>query len=435
MRAIDIIARKRDGHELDRDEIVAFIDGCTRGAIPDYQIAAWLMAIVCRGMTPREATDLALAMAASGQTLDWSVVAPVVADKHSTGGVGDKTTLVVAPLVAAAGLPVAKMSGRGLSFTGGTLDKLESIPGFRVERTVDEMREQVARLGVVIASQTRELAPADGLLYALRDATATVPSIPLIASSIMSKKLAAGANVIVLDVKVGLGAFMKTLDEARALAQLMVRIGEGAGRRVRAVLAAMDQPLGWAIGNALEVVEAVEVLHGRGPRDLREHCLELSAHMLALGGQAASIEEAGRLAERTLSSGQALERLAHCVHAQGGDARVTTAPHTVLPMAPEVTAVVAPREGYLAGLHAEALGLTAMRLGAGRERKGDAIDHGVGMVLHKKVGDAVRAGEPLATIYARDGQSWERASREFLAACTLGDVAVPAPPLVWETIG
>jgi len=434
VRAVDIIARKRDGHELTRDEIAAFVDGCTRGTIPDYQTAAWLMAIVCRGMTSQEATDLALAMAASGQTLDWSAVAPIVADKHSTGGVGDKTTLVVAPLVAAAGLPVAKMSGRGLSFTGGTLDKLESIPGFRVERTVDEMRAQVARIGVVIASQTRELAPADGLLYALRDATATVPSIPLIASSIMSKKLAAGANIIVLDVKVGLGAFMKTLAEARALARLMVQIGEGAGRPVRAVLAAMDQPLGNAIGNALEVEEAVQVLRGRGPRDLRDHCLLLGAHMLVLGGRAASLEDASRLAERTLSSGQALERLARCVEAQGGDTRVVSAPRAVLPSAREVRAVAAPRAGYLQALHAETLGLVAMRLGAGRERKGDPIDHGVGLLLHKKVGDEVQAGEPLATIHARDSESWTRASQEVLAACAIGDEPVPAPPLVWETL-
>ena len=369
MRAVDVIARTRDGGVLTKEEIDFFVQGYARGAIPDYQAAAWLMAVLLQGMTARETTDLTLAMAASGRTLSLRAVAPVVADKHSSGGVGDKTTLVIAPLVAAAGLPVAKMSGRGLGFTGGTLDKLESIPGFQVDLDAGRFVSQVARCGVAIAGQTAELAPADGAFYALRDATATVPSIPLIASSIMSKKLAAGADVIVLDVKVGRGAFMKELDSARTLANLMVQVGKDAGRRVVAVLANMDQPLGNAVGNALEVAEAIETLRGRGPADVREHCLVIAAYMLLLGARARDLDGARELAIAALDSGRALARFGELVQAQGGDARVIQEPWAVLARAPVVASVAAPQDGYVAQVNAERVGLASVLLGAGRERR------------------------------------------------------------------
>ncbi len=435
MRAVDIIARKRDGQTLTTEEIGFFVNGYVRGEIPDYQAAAWLMAVVLRGMDARETADLTLAMATSGRTLSLRSVAPVVADKHSSGGVGDKTTLVVAPLVAAAGLPVGKMSGRGLGFTGGTLDKLESIPGFEVSLSVDRFIAQVARCGVAISGQTAELAPADGLFYELRNATATVPSIPLIASSIMSKKLAAGADVIVLDVKVGRGAFMKDLGSARRLAELMVDVGRRAGRRVVAVLASMDQPLGYAVGNSLEVAEAVEALRGRGPADLRAHCVVLAAHMLLLGGCARDLSGARELARETLRSGRALARLREMVECQGGDPRVVDDPWAVLPRAPIVVPVAAPREGYVAGLDAEKVGLATLLLGAGRERKGAPIDHRVGVVLHKKVGDRVRPGEPLFTVHAADEASLHRATEEVLAAYSWSGYPVRRPRLVRGVIG
>ena len=431
MRAVDIIARKRDGDVLSKEEIVFFVEGYAQGTIPDYQAAAWLMAIVLQGMATSEAIDLTMAMAASGCTLSLRSVAPVVADKHSTGGVGDKTTLVVAPLVAAAGLPVAKMSGRGLGFTGGTLDKLESMPGFRVDLDVERFVAQVARYHIAIAGQSAELAPADGKLYALRDVTATVPSIPLIASSIMSKKIAAGADVIVLDVKVGQGAFMKTLDSGRALAELMVQLGRGVGRQVLAVLASMDQPLGDAVGNALEVREAILTLRGHGPKDLTEHCLVVAAYMLLLGRKAASLGQARRLAERTLDSGQALTVFSDLVRAQGGDERVVEKPEAVLPLAPVIRPAAAPHSGHVARLNAESIGLATMRLGAGRERKRDPVDHRVGVVLHKKVGDTVEAGEPLFTLHAANERSWRAGAQEILEAYewSEGPIAPPAPIL------
>lgn len=434
MRAVEVIARKRDGHTLSREEIEFFVGGYTRGAIPDYQAAAWLMAVLLRGMTAQETVDLTLAMASSGRILSLRSVAPLAADKHSTGGVGDKTTLVVAPLVAAAGLPVAKMSGRGLGFTGGTLDKLESIPGLAVDLSVERFMAQVARHGIAIAGQSDELAPADGKLYALRDVTATVPSIPLIASSIMSKKIAAGAEVIVLDVKVGSGAFMKDLASARALAELMVRVGQGAGRKMAALLAGMDQPLGNAVGNALEVREAVDALRGQGPADLMEHCLLLAAHMLYLGGGVADLAAARALAEEALASGRALAKLAELVEAQGGDARVAEDPAAVLTAAPVVRPVPADRGGFVAQVDAEQVGLATMGLGAGRERKGDAIDHRVGIVLHKKVGDPMAAGEPLFTVHAASEEAWAVAARKVLAAYGWSEQAVPTPDLVLEVI-
>ena len=427
MRAVDIIAKKRDGGVLSREEIAFFVEGYVQGTIPDYQAAAWLMATMLQGMAASEALDLTMAMAESGRTLSWRSIAPVVADKHSTGGVGDKTTLVVAPLVAAAGLPVAKMSGRSLGFTGGTLDKLESIRGFQVDLDVERFVAQVARYHLAIAGQSSELAPADGKLYALRDVTATVPSVPLIASSIMSKKIAAGADVIVLDVKVGQGAFMKTLDSARALAELMVRIGKGAGREVLAVLASMDQPLGNAVGNALEVREAVWTLRGRGPEDLTEHCLMVAAYMLLLGRKATDLAQARRLAEHTLDSGQALAVFADLVRAQGGDERVIEEPEAVLPLAPVIRPVAAPQSGHVARLNAESIGLATMRLGAGRERKGDSVDHRVGVVLHRKVGDVVEAGEPLCTLHAADERAWRAGAQEILEAYEWGEEPVTPP--------
>ena len=430
MRALDVIARKRDGQALTTEEIHFFVNEYVRGEIPDYQAAAWLMAVLLRGMDARETTDLTLAMAASGRTLSLGSVAPVVADKHSSGGVGDKTTLVVAPLVAAAGLPVAKMSGRGLGFTGGTIDKLESIPGFDVSLSVDRFVAQVARFGVAISAQTAELAPADGLLYELRNATATVPSIPLIASSIMSKKLAAGAHVIVLDVKVGRGAFMKDLSSARRLAELMVHVGNSAGRRVVALLTNMDQPLGEAVGNTLEVAEAIDTLRGHGPADLREHCLVLAAHMLLLGGLAPDLSAARNLASATLRSGRALAKFREMVKVQGGDPRVADSPWDVLPRAPVVAPVQAPAEGYVAAVDAEAVGLATVRLGAGRERKGEPIDYRVGVVVHRKVGDLVRRGEPLFTVHAADEDSLCRAAEEVLAAYSWSSRPVRRPRLV-----
>ncbi len=434
LRAVDIIARKRDGEALTQEEIRFFIDGYTRGAIADYQAAAWLMAVLLQGMSAREATDLTLAMAGSGQVLSLKEVAPVVADKHSTGGVGDKTTLVVAPLVAAAGLPVAKMSGRGLGFTGGTLDKLESIPGFRVDLDGERFLEQVRRIGVALAGQTHDLAPADGKLYALRDVTATVPSIPLIASSVMSKKIAAGADVIVLDVKVGRGAFMKTIESARTLSQLMVEVGRGVGRRVLALLSGMDQPLGDAVGNALEVREAIETLHGRGPADLREHCLLLSAHMLHLAGCAGDLEAARALAEVTLRSGRALARFADLVRAQGGDERVVEDPADVLPRAPVIASVTAPQAGFVAQVDAEKIGRATVGLGAGRERKGEPVDLRVGFVFHKKVGDRVQQGDSLFAVHAADQEHWAQAAEEGLAAYAWSDGPVAPPALVHEVV-
>src|SRR5512136_1803518 len=358
MRAVDIIIKKRDGQELAAEEIQFFVQGYTRGEIPDYQAAAWLMAVMLRGMTSRETAELTLAMAHSGQTLDLHDIAPLVVDKHSSGGVGDKVSLVIAPLVAASGLPVGKMSGRGLGFSGGTIDKLESIRGYRVNLSVDEFRAQLRQIGIVLSGQSLDLAPADGKLYALRDVTGTVPALPLIASSIMSKKIAAGADAIVLDVKVGRGAFMKTVDEARTLAQTMVGIGRNVGRKCVALISDMNQPLGCAVGNALEVKEALDTLHGGGPKDFREHCLVASAHMLVLGRQAKSLEAGHTLAAQLLDSGQAGDKFVALVRAQGGDVAMIEQPDR-LPKARLIQDVPAPRDGYIAGVDASEIGLTA----------------------------------------------------------------------------
>ncbi|NPA26244.1 MAG: thymidine phosphorylase [Chloroflexi bacterium] len=434
MRAVDVIIKKRDRGEHTREELEYFILGYTRGEIPDYQVAAWAMAVLLNGMTPRETTDLTLVMAYSGHVLDLSDVVPRAVDKHSTGGVGDKTSLVVVPAVAAAGLPVGKMSGRGLGFSGGTLDKLESIPGYRTDLTVEEFKRQLREVGAVLTGQSVDLAPADGKLYALRDVTGTVPSIPLIASSIMSKKIAAGAQAIVFDVKVGVGAFMRTLDQARELATLMVDIARQTGRRAIALLADMNQPLGHAVGNALEVKEAIATLHNQGPRDFHEHCLTVGAYMLWLGGLVDSVDAGrARLAD-VIASGQAWAKFRAMVQAQGGDVRAIDEPER-LPRARYIETVPAPRGGYIAGVHARRVGETAVLLGAGREKKGDPIDHAVGIEVHAKVGDAVQPGQPLFTVHANDPAKLAQAREALLAAITWSDTQVEPLPLFYGIIG
>ncbi|TEU22287.1 MAG: pyrimidine-nucleoside phosphorylase [Anaerolineales bacterium] len=433
MRAVDIIAKKRDGGELSAAEIDSFIQGFIQDEIPDYQAAAWLMTIYLQGMSRQETIDLTMAMACSGQMLDLDEIAPLVVDKHSTGGVGDKTTLAVAPLVASTGLPVGKMSGRALSFSGGTLDKLESIPGFQADITTAEFLAQLRTAGLVVCGQTADLAPADGKLYALRDVTATVSCLPLIASSIMSKKIASGASAIVLDVKVGRGAFMKTKEEATALACLMVEIGQGVDRQVRAVLSDMNQPLGRAVGNALELKEALDTLHGHGPQDFLEHCLSVAGQMLILGGKAHDAEEARATLLEALHSGRALAKFREWISAQGGDLAAVDDPSR-LPQAAVVQDVPAPRAGYVAGVDAMEVGLTAMLLGAGRAKKGDPVDHAVGVVLRAKVGDYVKRGEPLLTIHANNGHKLAQATERLLAACTWSEEPVQAPPLLYEII-
>ena len=434
MRAVDIIARKRDGMALNAEQIDFFVQGYTQGAIPDYQVAAWLMAIFLRGMDRQETIDLTMSMARSGDQLNLQDIAPFVVDKHSTGGVGDKTTLVVAPLVAAAGVSVGKMSGRGLGFTGGTLDKLDSIPGFRSDLTEDEFRAQLASVGIVVTGQSGDLAPADGKLYALRDVTGTVGSLPLIASSIMSKKIAAGASGIVLDVKVGHGAFMRTEEDAHALAVLMVDIGRRMGRRVRGVISDMNQPLGRAVGNALELEEALDTLRGRGPADFREHCLTVAGQMLQLTGQVADEAEVRVQLTDLLNSQQALAKFREWVTAQHGDLQSVDDPE-LLPKARFQRAIPAPRTGYIAGVNAREVGLTSMLLGGGRAKKEDQIDHAVGIVLHAKAGDCVTEGQPLLTIHANDEGKLAGARQRLLSAYEWSDKQIDPPPLLHRTVG
>lgn len=430
MRAVDIIIKKRDQGELSREEIEFFIKGFTTGDIPDYQASAFAMAIVLNGMTSRETTDLTLAMAHSGQMLDLGDVVDLAVDKHSSGGVGDKTTIAVLPIVAACGLPVGKMSGRGLGFSGGTLDKLESIPGYRVDLTTEEFKRQLKEKGIVLTGQSLDLAPADGKLYSLRDVTGTVQSIPLIASSIMCKKLAAGAQAIVLDVKTGLGAFMETLDEARKLASLMTDIGKLAGREVVALLSDMNQPLGCAVGNSLEVVEAVETLKGGGPADFREHCLHVSAYMLLLGKRAKDLEEGRAMAEKSMADGSALEKFRVLVEAQGGDVSYVD-DLSKFPRAKFVEVVKAPRSGFVSQVQARSVGEAAVTLGAGRAKKSDPVDHAVGFVIHRKVGDKVEADEPLFTVHANDGSKLVEARDAVLEAHSFSDDKVAPLPLFY----
>jgi pyrimidine-nucleoside phosphorylase len=433
MRAVDIIARKRDGHPLTAEEIDFFVQGFTCGEIPDYQAAALLMAIYLKGMNTRETADLTMSMARSGRMLDLSSIAPLVVDKHSSGGVGDKTTLVVAPLVAATGLPVGKISGRGLGFTGGTLDKLESIPDFKADLSAEEFMATLRDCGIVVVGQTADMVPADGKFYALRDVTATVSNISLIASSIMSKKIAGGANAIVLDVKVGRGAFMHTKEEALALAHTMVDIGKALGRRVAAVISDMNQPLGWAVGNALELKEAIATLHGHGPADFLEHSLTVAGQILILANRVPDAQEAHDLLLHQLESNRAWHKFREWIVGQGGDESYIDDP-TILPQATIVEPLPSPRSGYVAALDAMEVGLTAALLGGGRARKGDIIDHSVGVVLAKKIGDYVEKGESLLAIHANDEQKLADAKQRLLDAYSWSDEPVERLPLIHQII-
>lgn len=409
MQMTELIGKKRDGGRLSTAEIDYMIQNYTAGVIPDYQMSAMCMAILLRGMDDKEILDLTLSMMNSGDTLDLSAIEGLKADKHSTGGVGDKTSLVLCPMVAACGVKIAKMSGRGLGHTGGTIDKLESFPGFSVEISDEQFTKNVNELGIAIIGQTAELVPADKKIYALRDVTATVPSIPLMASSIMSKKLASGADVIVLDVKCGDGAFMKTEDEAAVLGRTMVDIGKGAGRMCAAVITDMDQPLGYAVGNALEVKEAISVLRGEMEGDLLELCLALGSCMLTVGGFAPGKEEAEAMLREAVKSGKALEKLADMVEAQGGS-RSDVYDTARLPVAPVVLEVKCEKDAFIKSIAAEKVGLVSMQLGGGRATKESSIDLSVGVILEKKVGDHVAAGETLATIHASHTASAEKAA-------------------------
>ena len=433
MRMYDIILKKRNGGELTKEEIDFFVGGYTRGEIPDYQVSALMMAVYFRKMTEAETLALTMAMAHSGDMLDLSAIHGVKVDKHSTGGVGDKTSIALAPMVAACGIPVAKMSGRGLGHTGGTIDKLESFPGFSTELTTQQFIRNVNRIGIAIMGQTADLAPADKKLYALRDVTATVDNMSLIASSIMSKKLAAGADAIVLDVKTGSGAFMKTEEDARALAEEMVRIGKNAGRKTVAVISDMDQPLGFAVGNALEVREAIDTLSGRGPKDFTELCMTLGSRMLVAGGKAESAEEAVEMLEKAIGDGSALGKLADFVEAQGGDRTAVYHPEK-LPRASVVKTVAAPRDGFVSRIICDEVGICSLILGGGRETKESVIDLSVGLVLQKKTGDYVKAGEPLVQLHANDERKAEEAEKRFLAACVISDAAPEKTPLIKAVI-
>ena len=432
MRMYDLITKKKRGEPLATSEIRAMVEGFTKGEIPDYQMAAMLMAICFRSMTEEEMRGLTLAMAASGDEVDLSAFGSSTVDKHSTGGVGDKTTLIACPVVAAAGGRIAKMSGRGLGHTGGTVDKLESIPGFRTTLSREEFFAVVEKTGISLIGQSGELAPADKKLYALRDVTATVDSIPLIAASVMSKKLAAGSAAIVLDVKTGSGAFMKTLDDALALARAMVAIGEGAGRKTSAVITDMDVPLGFAVGNALEVAEAMEVLQGRGPADLREVSLALAADMLRLIGRG-GFDECQRLAEKAVEDGSAFRAFAAMVEAQGGDASCLADPRK-LPQAAFRLKVRAERSGYITHMDAETIGRTACMLGAGRETKESVIDHAAGIRILKKTGEAVEAGEAIAELHANAENLLAPAASRCLAAIEVGTAPPAKRPRIFARV-
>lgn len=434
-RAIDVIRKKRDGGGLSRSEIKSLVDAYTSGDIPDYQVSAWLMAVVLRGMTRAETAALTDAMLHSGEVLDLSSLPARKVDKHSTGGVGDKTSLVLAPLAAAAGVAVPMISGRGLGHTGGTLDKLEAIPGFNVNLPVAEFRRILETCGCAMIGQTAEIAPADRKLYALRDVTGTVESPYLICASIMSKKLAEGIDALVLDVKTGSGAFMKTEQDAAFLAELMVETGERMGKQVVALITDMDQPLGRMIGNALEVIEVVDVLRGQGPEDLRQLCLELAGWMLHLGGAADTVAEGKKQSEKLISSGKALDKFRQMVELQGGDPRVIDDPKK-LPQAQHAITLFCPNSGYLASLQCEQIGTACVILGGGREHKEDSVDPSVGIVLHKKVGDAVSAGEQLATIHYNAAERAARARQLLEESYRIADLPVQEKrPLIHRVIG
>ena len=428
MRMYDIILKKRAKLLLTNEEIRFVIDGYVKGDIPDYQVSALLMTIVFNGMSARELGTLTLAMAQSGNMVDLSSIDGITVDKHSTGGVGDKTTLIIAPLVAACGGKVAKMSGRGLGHTGGTIDKMESIPNLKVSLEQDDFIDQVNKIGLAVIGQSEGLAPADKKLYALRDVTGTVDSIPLIASSVMSKKLASGAQAILLDVKVGSGAFMKTLDDARALARAMVDIGNENGRAVKAVLTDMDRPLGYAIGNALEIREVIDTLKGNGPEDLSHECVIMAAHMLVLS-HICDYETALNRVQQALDSGTALERLCLMIEAQGGDSRVID-DESVLEIGKFTYDVTSPQDGYITHMNTEQCGIASVMLGAGRTVKDGPIDYSAGIVMHKKTGESVTVGESIATLYASDESLLNNAAQTYLEAITIGNTA----PKVVDTI-
>ncbi|MBG9794136.1 thymidine phosphorylase [Paenibacillus dendritiformis] len=431
MRMVDLIAKKRDGKELTTEEINFVIEGYTKGDIPDYQVSAWAMAIYFQDMSERERADLTMAMVNSGDTIDLSAIEGIKVDKHSTGGVGDTTTLVLAPLVAALDIPVAKMSGRGLGHTGGTIDKLESIEGFHVEISTDEFVNLVNTHKIAVIGQTGNLTPADKKLYALRDVTGTVNSIPLIASSIMSKKIAAGSDAIVLDVKTGAGAFMKTAEDAKKLAHAMVSIGNNVGRKTMAVISDMSQPLGRAIGNSLEVQEAIDTLRGRGPADLEELCLALGRQMVYLAGKAASLEEAEEQLKEVIRNGKALDKFKEFIANQGGNPAVADDP-SLLPQASFLIEVPARQDGVVAEIVADEIGTAAMLLGAGRATKDSEIDLAVGLMLNKKIGDRVQAGESLVTIHA-NRENVDDVIEKIYANIRIGDHA-EAPVLVHDIV-
>jgi len=433
MHVVDLIRKKRDGYGLSSKEIDWLVEQYTRERIPDYQMSAWLMAVYWRGMDARETSDLTLAMARSGEELHVrDVISPVI-DKHSTGGVGDKVTLAVAPLVAACGVAVGKMTGRGLGHTGGTVDKLESITGFRAALSRDEFMRILAEHNIVLAGQSNELAPADGKMYALRDVTGTIESIPLLAASIMSKKIAIGASHLLLDVKVGSGAFMKDIEQARALAQTMVDIGQLAGLHTIAAITAMEQPLGRAVGNALEMAEAIAILRGEGPPDVSELCHHEACELLLMTGRARTMDEAEQYVERAVHSGAAVAKLAEVIAAQGGDACQVEQPE-LLPAAPVRTMLAAQRSGYIASIEAEQVGLASMRLGAGRYKKGDPIDHRTGFILQAKIGDFLRAGDPLIEIHARTRAEADGVRGDLLACYHWSETPVTPGPLIYDTI-
>jgi pyrimidine-nucleoside phosphorylase len=434
MRTVDLIQRKRDGEELAPEEIEFLVDGYTRGDIPDYQMSAFLMATYFTGMTDAEVGRLTECMLRSGDTVDLSAVPGIKVDKHSTGGVGDKTSFIVAPLAAAAGVVVPMMSGRALGHTGGTLDKLESIPGFRTDLTTEEFQAQLAEHGLAFIGQTDQLAPADRKLYALRDVTGTVESIPLICSSIMSKKLAEGVDALILDVKVGNGAFMKKQVEARRLAQMMVAIGRRMDKKVRALITNMDQPLGFAIGNALEIMEASQTLQNQGPEDLTKLSIELAAHMIQLGKKAATLEEARRIAEKHLVDGSAYRKFKAVVTAQGGNAQALDK-FELLPNATGMREIISPRAGFVTNIDAEGIGLAANMIGAGRDRKEDAIDAAVGIILEVKVGEKVDAGSVLCRIYYTREERVEDAAERVEDAFRISGQKGDERNLILEVVG
>ncbi len=433
MDAPELIREKRDGFDLIRGEIFSFIEGFTRGEIPDYQASALLMAIFFRGMDRRETADLTEAMLRSGRVLDFSALPQAKVDKHSTGGVGDKTSLIIAPAAAAAGVLVPMISGRGLGHTGGTLDKLEAIPGFSPRLSFQDFHRVLGKCGLAFGAATEEFAPADRKIYALRDVTATVESIPLITASIMSKKLAEGIDGLVLDVKTGTGAFMQKVENARALASSLVSTGIAHGKRVHALITDMTQPLGNAVGNALEVIESVETLKGRGPRDLSDLCRELTAHMLLLGRVTDSLDDARSKYDSVIAGGRAFERFSNAVAEQGGNPR-SLEDYSLLPQARHEDAVVAPKDGFISGLEARAMGVASMILGAGRERSDAIIDPAVGLVFEKKIGDEVQAGERVCVVYSNDSSRLAQALDMIRGAITISAEPVSPPPLVLERV-